>query len=184
MDEWTKKWQLPLSADKTLHLRLGASSTFTPYAIGNSIISKVESVRDLGFHYDATLDFSKHYDIICRKALVRTFRIFKALATVDQQVLLRIYKMYVRPIIEWGSVIINPYRKRDIFKLEKVQNNFTRKLFLRTSGLPYNKIPNASNRNKCLSLDSLEARRKVFDVLMVKKILSGKVSIKTTDFSC
>ena len=48
--------------------------------------------------------------------------------------------------------------------------------------MPYNKIPNANNRNKCLSLDSLEARRKVFDVLMVKKILSGKVSIKTTDF--
>ena len=127
MDEWTKKWQLPLSADKTLHLRLGASSTFISYTIGNSIISKVESVRDLGFHYVATLDFSKHYDIICRKGLVCTFRIFKALATVDQQILLRIYKMYVRPIVEWGSVIINPYRKRDISKLKKFKTTLLEK---------------------------------------------------------
>ena len=62
--------------------------------------------------------------------------------------------------------------KKDVYAIEKVQNNFTRKLFIRIVGLNYSIIPEATIRNRQLKLFSLESRRKVFDMCMVHKLLN------------
>lgn len=71
----------------------------------------------------------------------------------------------------WGFCFC-PYLKRDIKLLEKVQNNFTRKIFLRM-GCTYDGISNAQERNMACGLHSLESRHVVSDVCMVFKIISG-----------
>lgn len=131
----------------------------------------VGSVRDLGFHYSDSLDFSEHIRIQCRQAIMRTYHIFKGLSSKNKAVLLRAYKTYVRPIVESSTTVFNPCWKRDIYCIERVQNNFTRKLMVRTGDFRYERMPNALGRNRCLELPSLASRRKVIDVCMVHKIL-------------
>ncbi|EYC44077.1 hypothetical protein Y032_0473g2112 [Ancylostoma ceylanicum] len=133
---WANAWQLPLSPHKTLFMHLdlnGSMPTFT-YCIEGHQISEANSDKDLGFVYDRRLDFSGHYLTICRRAYMRTFRIFKALSTSSKPTLLRSYKTYARPMLESGTTVFNPSKKKDIYALEKVQNNFTRKLLARIGG--------------------------------------------------
>ena len=41
---------------------------------------------------------------------------------------MRAYLVYVRPILEYNSVVWSPYRKHDIEAIERVQRRFTKRL--------------------------------------------------------
>ena len=169
--DWSKKWRLPLSLGKTYHLRIGYSNLLGSYNNDSVEVPTVNSVTDLGFHYDQKLDFSLHYTKMCAKAHMRTFQIFKALSTTDQTLLIKAYKIYVRPLVESGSTVFSPCKKKDIAKIEKVQNSFTRTIFIRNGSFSYPGIPRAIIRNRYFDIPSLESRRRFFDVCMVYKIL-------------
>lgn len=171
--QWSKRWQLPLSPSKTVYMSLyqGRPPDSREYHIDNSPIEAVSSVKDLGFHYDAKLDFSEHVSNCCRRAQHRTYQIFKGLTTRNKAVLIRAYKSYVRPLVESSTTVFSPSRKNLINALEKVQNNFTRKVLIRTGGFLYSRVPKATIRNKYLGLHSLTSRRKIFDICMVYKLL-------------
>ena len=162
-------------------MRIGNSSVPAKYLHGLDIVS-VDHVKDLGFHYDCKLSFAGHYKFLYRKAVARTFLIFKGLSTKDRNILLRAYKTYVRPIVEVGSVVYCPHKKADKALLEKVQNNFTRKLLIRNGGFLYSRIPSAKFRNSYYNLPSLESRRKVADVCMVFKMLCGMQRVELSKF--
>ncbi|EYC17886.1 hypothetical protein Y032_0029g1937 [Ancylostoma ceylanicum] len=154
-------------------MRLGSSTLATEYKMSMHSIDTVRDIRDLGFFYNNKLDFAIHYKELFKRACNRTYQIFKALAMKDSKVLLKAYKIYVRPLVESGTVVFFPHRRRDIAKLERIQNNFTRKIFFRTAGPHYSRIPSAKNRDKRFKLSSLESRREIFDVCMVHKLLDG-----------
>ncbi|EYC24653.1 hypothetical protein Y032_0013g2031 [Ancylostoma ceylanicum] len=125
----------------------------------------------MGLHYDQKLDFSSPYTKMCAKAHMRTFQIFKALSTTDQTLLMKAYKIYVRPLVKSGSTVFSPCKKKDKAKTETVQNSFTRKIFIRKGSFTYSSIPRAIIRNRYFDIPSLESRRRFFDVCMVYKIL-------------
>ncbi|KIH61084.1 hypothetical protein ANCDUO_08649 [Ancylostoma duodenale] len=102
----------------------------------------------------------------------------EALRTRNPAVLIRAYKMYVC-IVEFGTTIMSLHKKKDVMALESVQNNFTRKLFLRITGLFYAQIPCGEQRRMQISLPSLASRRKKFDLVMAYKMLTGRLNIKT-----
>ena len=139
--QWSTNWQLPLASHKTSYLRLGTSSINASYDAGGEYITPMMSVKDLGFLYDHKLGFSKHIREIQRKAHLRTFHIFKALSTSNIDVLLKAYKNYVRPIVQCGVTVFNPCKRKDILSIEKCQNNFTRKLYIKEGGIIYSRIP-------------------------------------------
>ncbi|VDO23305.1 unnamed protein product [Haemonchus placei] len=143
---WAVANGLSLSSDKTQVMRIGSHSISPVYAAADHVLKTVSEVRDLGFYYDYRLNFKKHCNILVSKGNRRSFNLFKALRSKNQDVLLRAYKLYVRPILEYGSSVFNPYAKNDIRALESVQNSFTRKLMLRCSSLRYVYIPNGSAR--------------------------------------
>lgn len=179
--DWSRRWCLPLAPEKTVHMRIGTSSAALDYCIDGQCIGKVTSVKDLGFVYDEKLDFSEHIKLICRKGFIRLFQIFKALATNDRRVLTMAYKIYIRPIVEFGSLVFSPRKKRDVALLEKVQKSFTRRVLRRTGGFLYSRIPRASIRNAYFGLHTLESRRKLKDVCTVLKMLTGRVRCSVSE---
>lgn len=174
---WSKEWHLKLAPHKTVHLRLGTSENIHEYSIEGSPIIRSHEVRDLGFLYNDKLDFGQHFKAISRRAVNRTFQIFKGLSTKNKKALTMAYTTYIRPIVESGSIVFNPYKKKDIIVLEKVQNNFTRKLLIRVGGFHYSRIPRSTIRNKYLNIPSLSTRRDVFDLCMVHKIVTGRINL-------
>jgi len=90
-------------------------------------------------------------------------------------VLVRAFITYVRPLVEYNSVVWSPHLKRDIVAIEKVQKRLTKRL-VGLKGLPY------AERLKSLSLTSFELRRLYNDLLWCYKIVFGLVDITCDDF--
>ena len=119
------------------------------------------------------LNFDQHCEQVATKAMRATYRLFKALTTRDSSVLLCAFKSYIRPLLEYGTVIFNPYKRKTIAKLEKVQNNFTRKLLIGNTNFNYRNLISADDRNKKFGLHSLCKRRRKFDLIMFYKLVHG-----------
>ena len=82
---------------------------------------------------------------------------------------------YVRPILEFNSVVWSPTLKCDIECIEKVQRNFTKRL-------PGLKNVSYADRLDRLNLITLELRRLHADLIMCYKIVSGNVDLNFDDF--
>lgn len=181
LHSWTVDWNLPLSKEKTKVLHLGGNNPNYPYYVDGSLITSVDEVTDLGFVVTKSLSFDKHCELIANKATAMVFKLFRALSTSNSAVLLWAYKTYVRPLLEYGTPVFSPFKRRVIEMLERVQNCFTRKLMIRALGFVYDKIPSSIERNQNLSLHKLSTRRKANDLLLLHKILFGKCDIKPED---
>ena len=72
--------------------------------------------------------------------------------------------MYILPVVEYASSVWNPYYRKDVETLEKLQRRAT-KLPLTTRGLPY------EERLRQLSMTTLEDRRQRADQIETFKIL-------------
>ena len=181
MYEWSQDWQLPLAVEKTKMMHIGKNNPKRNYVISCSDVEKVSTMRDLGFIIDESLNFADHCKRISRLAKRRTFNLFKSLKVKKQDVLVKLYKTYVRPIVESGCTVFNS-DKGAVKALESVQNDFTRKLFMRKGGYTYCKVPSSEVRNRILGLTSLLSRRDRFDLVMVHKILTGQIGLKPSNF--
>ena len=83
-------------------------------------------------------------------------------ASRDINLLMRAYLVYVRPILEYNSVVWSPYGKHDIDAIERVQRRFTKRL--RGYG-----SHSYSERLRLLELPSLELRRLRIDLIWCYK---------------
>jgi len=83
--------------------------------------------------------------------------------------------VYVRPILEYCSVVWNPSLIKDINAIEAVQRRFTKRL-------PGMKHLTYHQRLVKLELKSLELRRVRTDLLCVYKIVFGLVDACLSDF--
>ena len=93
------------------------------YYIGSINLPCVDSVIDLGVMYCNKLKLSMHVDNIASKASLRAKLILHCFQSRDP-VLSKAFCTFVRPILEYSSVIWNPVYKYDINNIEAVQRRF------------------------------------------------------------
>ena len=94
---------------------------------------------------------------------------------VDTNSLVRAFTTYVRPRLEYCSVVWNPVLKKDIENLEKVQRRFTKRL------------PGLQHLTYCqrlarLQLESLELRGLRLDLVFTYKLVFGLIDVDVSDF--
>ena len=141
------------------------------------MISKCNSVRDLGINVSCDLSWSLHISHIARVASLRCYQILLSFSSKNVWVLLKAYLSYVRPILEHNSVVWSPYLKKDICAIESVQRSFTRNICIRCN-IPFKSY---SDRLYKLNIKSLEYRRVEFDLILMYKICYGLVDIAFSD---
>ncbi|VDO25857.1 unnamed protein product [Haemonchus placei] len=88
----------------------------------------------------------------------------------------------MRPIVERGTSVFCPYKMKDIQVIEKIQDNFTRKLVARSGDATYGKVPRPNSMNKSVQLHCLWSFKKIYDVCMVFKVLTGIAKIDASKF--
>ena len=88
----------------------------------------------------------------------------------DPANLTSLYKVYVRPHLEYAQASWAPWTQADIHTLEKVQQRFTKQV-TGIGSLPY------EERLKRLGLPTLQARRERGDMVETYKILNGMVDV-------
>lgn len=178
--QWAKTWQLKISIKKcqSMHVsrnRFARAALNATFHIDADQLPSVELVRDLGVEFDSDLKFSTHINHIVRKASTRCYLLRRCFTSRDTATLVRAFKVYVLPIVEYCSVVWSPHLVRDIELMESVQRRFTKRL----PGL-WN--VQYSQRLRKVGLERLDVRRVRLDLIMTYKILFGLVRVDSIQF--
>jgi len=73
------------------------------------------------------LSMSRHISEITTKAHQRANCILGSFTSGDEDLLIRAFIVYVRPIVEYSGIIWSPHSRHDIDTVEKVQRRFTKR---------------------------------------------------------
>ena len=145
-------WLLKLNISKSACIHFGSNNPEFLYMIGDATVPEVDAFCDLGVLITKDLKPSSQ----CLKAAASAQRMLSviklAFRHLDMPTLKTLYKSFVRPLLEYCSVVWCPFYVKDIDILERVQRRFTR--FLPDfRSLPY------EERLRKYGIHSLFARR-------------------------
>ena len=173
--KWSSIWQLTISQPKCNILFLGHHEIKRPLNISTFPLRVSNLIVDLGISIDPELKFSIHIHEIAARAKQRAALIHRCFLSRSSINLLRAFKTYVRPLVEYATQIWSPHFSSLIILIEGVQRSFTKRL-PGLSNLTY------AERLTTLKLQSLEHRRLIFDLVMCFEIVHGLNALKFDDF--
>ena len=158
---------MPVNVNKCRILHIGKSNVRLNYSLNGRVKEEISAVKDLGVWVDDRLSFSPHIAHICHSAnrLIGLFnRIYSLLTPAIFKIL---YKVFIRPRLEYASHVWSPFLIRDINKLERIQRSY--KVCKCFAELPFCEIMSR------LGLICFENRRKRADLILTWKIIHGAV---------
>jgi len=131
LEKWCATWRVKLNAAKTQYImfsKRGEKPTPNLTLFGE-IIQKYVQVTLLGAILDSRMSLRPHCNMIVTKinqrlSLLRKIKNTKWGASSD--VILKVYKQFIRPVIEYASVILADSRKTNIKCLQLAQNKALR----------------------------------------------------------
>ena len=130
----------------------------------NNIMFPTTSMRGLGILIEPNLKFKGNIHDIVSRAKQRSALLFKCFITHNPTRLIRAFKTYVRPLLEYASIVWSPSHINLISEIENVQRNFTK----RHPGL---KDVAYSERLNNSQLKSFEHRRLINDLVFCYTIV-------------
>ncbi|GMR35432.1 hypothetical protein PMAYCL1PPCAC_05627, partial [Pristionchus mayeri] len=167
--EYLEEWNLSLNETKCTVVNYGSLTPRTQYFINGIPLSVSPSMKDLGILMQPSLKFNDHVTKIISKARAQVNIMFKCFYSTDHCLYNRAFVTFVRPLLEYCSVVWSPTTVTLANSIESVQRNFTRRLFARCN-IPYTCYP---QRISLLSLQTLEHRRFLSDLLFLHKSIHG-----------
>ena len=168
LEGWCRRWRIKLNGAKSnlllMHRLHEKPKENLCIQLFNDIIRPCKSARYLGVQFDSNLNFKEHFDNIHSKATSR-LNLFKLLVKngVENRILINLYKTYVRPLLEYGSL---SFLSAKISQLQGIQNEFLRismrlPSYLRTDLL-----------HKSAGLESVKERLLSLNTNLMKKMLA------------
>ena len=121
--EWALTWQLGVSFLKCSTIDIGRKKDCGAYcenSIEGQILVNKSEVTDLGIIFDSCLTFTTRINQIVSKAKQRIFLLYRAFRTRDTRLLLKAYKSYILPLLDYCSPVWSPARLCNIADLESV----------------------------------------------------------------
>ncbi|EFA09338.1 hypothetical protein TcasGA2_TC001664 [Tribolium castaneum] len=162
---WSRTWLMPLNFDKCVVLHIGRKNPQYLYQLHGSTLVKVKSHVDLGLEISSDLSWTRHINRVVKKANTATFIFRKAFQGTQAAAVIKLYKAFIRPMLEFGNAVWHPTLVRDSNLLESVQRRITR--------IPFGRIrPCYPERLKVLHLTTLEDRRVRGDLITTFKALT------------
>lgn len=126
---WCDDWLLPLNVDKCVVLHVGKNNPRLIYTLCNQPLTVVQSHRDLGVLICEDLSWSEHITAACKKANSILYLLRKSFQCVSFPTFVKLYKCYVRPLLEYAGPVWSAHLSRDANLLESVQRRATRSSF-------------------------------------------------------
>ena len=114
------------------------------------------------------MSYTNHCLYVARKAYARANLILRCFFYTDRNFLLRLYLIYVRPLLEYNSSVWSPHTNNDISIIERVQEYFSKRL-IGMESLTYDE------RLVALKLPSLSCRRNRSDLILLYKIMHNLI---------
>ena len=167
--KWSHDWLLPLNIKKCNVLYIGKHNPKFTYSIGGVQLEKKDYCQDLGVIISSDLSWSQHMIRVVKKANSVLYLLSKAFCKPSYSTFVKLYKSFVRPILEFANAVWTPILQRDLLLLESVQRRATRVPFGRTR-------PQYSERLSLMNLTSLTQRRLRGDLIVTFQALTNQLS--------
>ena len=124
IQSWAKKWLICIHPQKTVAMLFSnkrVPSTLPPILLGDQVISLVSAHSHLGMTFTPTLSWTEHIERVSAKCykILGILKRYKYRWT--RNALETCYFSFVRPIVEYGSIIYDSCSIGDSNKLEAVQ---------------------------------------------------------------
>ena len=174
LSKWALDWHMTFNLDKCEHLVITniRSPLCSEYKINDHSICKVSNAKYLGVTINHNLSWANHIGTISRKANAVHGFLQRNLRKCSTSIKSLAYFTYVRPILEYASVVWAPHTKCHITMLEKIQRRAAR--FVCNNYSRYNSVTDMLNM---LNWQSLEQRRNQAKSIMFYKIINNIVSV-------
>ncbi|KAJ3656484.1 hypothetical protein Zmor_015557 [Zophobas morio] len=157
--DWTYDWLLPLNLDKCKVLHRGNNNPKHVYFVDNLLLSCTDSHVDLGVVVTSNLSWTEHVQRVASKANKILFLLTKTFSKASPLVFSKLFKTYVRPLLEFANGVWSPILQKDILGLESIQRRATRFPF----GI---NRPPYCERHRLMHLCPLSDRRKRGDLII------------------
>ena len=110
IQQWSVRWQLPISHTKCNLLYIGSrGANGTSFTMNDIPLTVTKFTADLGVLIDPSLKFDIHIRDIAMRAKQRAAIIHRCFVSRNTHNLVRAFKIYVRPLLEYASQIWNPF---------------------------------------------------------------------------
>ena len=177
LEGWCRRWRVKLNGDKSklLFFSRNNSEPDENYYIQlfNDIVKPSKQAKFLGVHLDEKLSFKDHFETI-QTLTIKRLNVLRLLArnSVEPNILMRLYKIYIRPIMEYGSFSFIAAPKTHFSKLQKIQNEALR-VCLRLPG--YIQI---GLLHECASIETFNERLLNLNQRLLGKMFRHNIDIK------
>ena len=113
LEKWAKLWQMQFNVDKCKMMHFEFNNTRHTYTMNNKELQTVSEEKDLGVIIQDNLKVDKQVAASVAKAnkMLGMIRPFKSR---DEKMMLQLYKLVVRPHVEFAISSWSPHFKKDI----------------------------------------------------------------------
>ena len=178
--QWCDKNMMLLNARKCFHIKYTRKKrpVRSTYYLDGLNLQEVQEIRDLGVTIDNNLTFNSHVDKVVKKSaqmLGFIRRNSRAFRSVHTKILL--YNVLVRSQLEYACSAWSPFYSVHSQRIESIQRSFTRSLAFTSPGISHRN--SYESRLAFFKMSSLRNRRKVHDLMLLHKIINGKIDSPT-----
>ena len=124
--KWSEKWQMLFNFGECKCLHTGSGNTGVNYEMGGTILSKTVKEKDLGVTMNANMKVSEQCRIAASKGNHVLGMIRRNITYKEKSLIIPLYKAIVRPHLEYCIQAWNPYLRKDVDMLEKIQRTATK----------------------------------------------------------
>ena len=167
---WADEWQLTFNAAKCKVLHIGRLNRHHVYTLNGAALEETEAEKDLGVYMDPNLKFRRQAAAAVSKASQVLAVIRRSFQLLDKSTMPVLFKTLVRPHLEYGNIVWEPFNRADQQRVERVQRRAT-KLVPELRHLSY------QQRLRILNLPSLYYRRRRGDMIAVYQLLHGRLDL-------
>lgn len=123
LENWSSNWLLKFNPSKTKAIFFTLKTNFyiPKLQFQNSRLEYVSSHKHLGLLFCQNLCWSEYIDNIVKNAYQRLGLLKKLKFSIGRNTLSKMYMTFIRPLIEYCSVVWDGCSFQDVEKLEKVQ---------------------------------------------------------------
>ena len=122
LELWSRTWQMQFNTSKCKVMHLGRrGNPDHVYMMGDTPLESTSAEKDIGVMVHDSLKPSLHCAKAAAKANAVLGQISRAVMYRDSNTFVRLYIVYVRPILEYCIQAVGPYSEADKLCLEKVQ---------------------------------------------------------------
>ena len=167
---WAENWGMSFNKSKCKVMHIGRNNPKYDYVMEGHVLDKATEEKDIGVIISHDLKPNKQCIAAASKAKVVLGQMSRSFHYRDRHVFKRLYTTYVRPHLEFSTPVWSPGTTAEVNLLESVQKAAIQMI----SGLSSTTY---EDKLKELKLETLEERRKIFDMAQVFKILHRKDNV-------